>query len=371
MSTMKNYLVILLILKSQICISQIEFSPIYGKFDISSQKFKIVEVIDSRTFKDLGILLIGNKDEVRLELKEDLKVFLPKFLDFCSIIKSNKPNELILKVNEFQFGTRIVKKKTWAWFYADLEFYQKNGLLYEKIFEVNKCVEGEGNLEIEQLFGKTHFYFWEDVLKEINRQKSKKKEEQTLIKYEQVLLPKQLPSILTDSLFTNGLYGSFNLFTRNLTINKDLEIRKRDDDLVLFLKNPSGQFERTTVRDSYWGIYDKNVIYKAVRKTEYAADILIPMMRFGNTFELVEGISDSKVNMAANKRIVRNQIGSISNMANYYANLRPFNLPSELNLGIALVQFFIANSLNNPNQRVMLNMKNGELQPVKIYIFDE
>lgn len=365
-SLKKIILLILLLFSILHSYSQSDFAATYGAFDVDDNRFTITKVIDARTQKDLGFF---ETDEGRMDtllLKKPLGDFIIEFLEICNKKPKNRKNiDLILKINDYQFGTRLIKKNIYSWFYADLEFYIEEKGNYRKILTINECNEGKGLNYPTISMGRTHFYAWENTVNVLNDLCKKLPTNTTIINESELLSSKTLPLIFTDSLLNEGIYSTFTSFKFNSPTIKEAQIHKEGDDIQIFKKDNKGNFKRSTSNDSFWGFCDKKVIYIAIRKTQSAADILIPLLRFGNTFELVEGISDSKANMAANSKIMVYKVSGILNIADA-GMFRPYGSPV-LSLGVGIIHLLIADSLDNPNQRIMLDMNGGGLKAVKIY----
>lgn len=346
--------------------SQSDFAVAYGAFEVDDNNFTITKVIDARPQKDLGFFETEEGKIDTILLRNPLGDFIIEFLEICNKKPKNRKNiDLILKINEYQFGTRPVKKNIYSWFYADLEFYIKEQGNYRKILTINECNEGKGLNYPTISMGRTHFYAWENTVNVLNKLCKKTPINTPIINESELISPKKLPLIFTDSLLNEGIYSTFTSFKFNSPTIKEAQIYREGEDIQLLKKDDKGNFKRSTSNDSFWGYCDKKVIYIAVRKTQAAADILIPILRFGNTFELVDGISDSKANMAANSKIMTYQISGILNIADI-GLFRPYSSPA-LSLGVGIAHLLIADSLDNPNQRIMIDMNGGGLKAVKIY----
>lgn len=346
--------------------SQSEFATAYGAFDVDENRFTINRVIDARPQKDLGFFETENGSIDTLFLKKSFEDFIIEFLQICTKKPKSRNNiNLILKVNDYQFGTRLVKKNIYSWFYADLEFYVKEQDNYRKILTINESNEGKGLNYPTISMGRTHFYAWENTVNVLNNICKKLPPNIPVINESELIFPKKLPLIFTDSLLNEGIYSTFTSFKYNSPTIKEAQIHREGEDIQIFKKDNQGNFKRSTSSDSFWGYCDKKVIYIAVRKTQAAADILIPLLRFGNTFELVDGISDSKANMAANSKIMTYKISGILNIADI-GFFRPYSSPA-LSLGVGIAHLLIADFLDNPHQRIMVDMNGGGLKAVKIY----
>lgn len=362
----KIFLLILLLFSILHSYSQSDFAATYGAFDVDDNRFTISKVIDARPQKDLGFFETDEGKIDTLFLKNSLEDFIVEFLENCNKKPKNRKNiNLILKVNDYQFGTRPVKKNIYSWFYADLEFYVEEQGNYRKILTINECNEGKGLNYPTISMGRTHFYAWENTVNILNELCKKLPTNTNPISESELISPKKLPLIFTDSLLNEGVYSTFTSFKFNSPTSKDAQIYREGDEIQILKNDNKGNFKRSSSDDSFWGFCDKKVIYIALRKTKSAADILIPILRFGNTFELVEGISDSKANMAANSKIMVYKVSGILNIAGTGIS-RPFTSPL-LSIGVGIIHLLIADSLDNPNQRIMVDMNGGGLKAVKIY----
>lgn len=317
----KIILLILLLFNILHSYSQSNFAATYGAFEVDDNRFTITKIIDARPQKDLGFFETEEGGIDTLLLKNPLGDFIIEFLEICNKKPKNRKNvNLILKINDYQFGTRQVKKNIYSWFYADLEFYVEEKGNFRQILTINECNEGKRLNYPTISMGRTHFYTWEKIVNTLNELCKKLPVNTSLIDEAELISPKKLPLIFTDSLLNEGIYSTFTSFKFNSPTIKEAQIYREGDDIQILKKDNKGNFKRSTSSDSFWGYCDKKIIYIAVRKTQAAADILIPLLRFGNTFELVDGISDSKANMAANSKIMTYKISGILNIGGYFLN---------------------------------------------------
>lgn len=351
---MKKFLFFFLV--SNWAYSQVLFNPYSLKFRHENPAMVFEEVIDSRDNKEL--LLLDGDSVLHYEYQDSLPKLLKSFLNF-GLKTKNKKRSVIAKINEYTFGTRLDSKgKKILWFYADIDFYKNVKNKYVKIYQINDMVEAIGNDSLAFLTNKLHWAFWDNVSYELS---GKVLNTQFLEFFDksQIEVPYIPIKIFSDSTLKDGVYPYF----------RDVLLNQPEDELFELSTNLKGNYyfnpdkeSKFKLRNRIWGVCKNGQIYKAIKENELSKSELMPVARIGNSLELgtIKKVyySNTKMNPYLSNIIL--------GRANSFFGIQPgFN-----GIKMALSAIRLISNLTS-EQRLIIDMNTGELNPVRIYNFSE
>lgn len=351
-----RYLIILLFFSFQ-SFAQINFNPYFKKLNLVTSKINVAEVIDARIDKDFTFI---SQDSVqKLETNGPLNLLIQEFIN-SSLPVNNKKNQIVIKINDFQFGSRMDEKKTVVWLYTDMEFFKKTDIGYIKIGDINDCKEAKNIDNLEIAINRLHWKLWNNILDDIEV-KLKHINKNAIIDEKEVFAKAQVPNIFYDSTTIDGIYPYFNNMLYNTPVKLDFSIKEKSNQYYLVIKDQVKNKDKTEI----WGVCKEGKIYKIIKNSSTSSNVLIPVKRFGNTFELT---NENTGFMAKNFAFQKNKYG-INTLNLNIANLVINSLSKTTDNPSAFLAIKIASDIWQASniERILIDKNTGLLNPVETY----
>ncbi|MBP6620405.1 MAG: hypothetical protein KA188_09160 [Leadbetterella sp.] len=347
---------LLLLLSSLTSYSQLQFNPNFLRLDLVGIKMNIEEIIDVRTQQELTF--IQSDSVLKLETSAPLNLLIKNFINY-SLPQNNKKNQITIKLNEFQFGSRQTEGKPIVWLYSDLEFFLKSTEGYAKVMQISNCQEIAASDNLYLTMNNLNWKFWNSTLNDLEKN-LRNLDNKVPITSKFIETDVQLNNILIDKIPKDGIYPTYKKFKANDALQCNFEIPEILGQIHLKIENNQLMDSISKI----WGVCQNGKLYKAIKNEKDSSYFLLPLTKFLNTFEVETVYSNNEIDpnsISGNTKIPK--IVDWAFVAFDIVSYVKFKLP----ISSSLIQLGTKKTPININQRFMIDKYKGSLKPIGIY----
>ena len=286
-------------------------------------------------------------------------MLIKNFINY-SLPQNNKKNQITIKLNEFQFGSRHTEGKAIVWLYSALEFYLKSTDGYIKVMQTSNCQEIVASNNLYLTMNNLNWKFWNSTLNELEKN-LRNPDNKVQITSKFIETDTQLTNIFIKRIYKDGIYPTYKKF-------KDNDVLECNFEILEILGQTHLKIENNQLMDSIskiWGVCQNGKLYKAIKNEKDSSYSLLPLTKFINTYEVETVCRNNEID--PNSISVNTKIPKIVDWGfvafDIVSSVKFKHLPAYSSLaqiGLKKTPIYIT-------ERMMIDKYRGNLKPIVIF----